>query len=215
MNATRTSSTATSTIGPNRARAGDGVRRTLLWALAIGAFALLTQWIVWLRQDRAEEPSFIGPPRSDYVLEDFTLTALNGAGALSFEGSAPRLSRHPFAGTLAIERPDFALHSEGGDVWKAVAERATVNADGDELTLTERASIARVPSATARPLTLAGEALTFRVNENRVLSDDPVTITSPGSILSGRGLDADLNAERVSILSRVRLRYEPLEVPSR
>jgi lipopolysaccharide export system protein LptC len=187
----------------------QGVRRSLVAAAVLSVLAATTVWFAGLGREPDAGERFIGPPRSDYTLESFTLTVLGDDGTLSFRGAAPRMTRHPWLGHLDVERPDFELHTREGEVWRAGARWARVSAAADELRLVEDARVAREPAAGVEPVTLTSAELIARPQEDRVLSSHPVEVEMPGSILRGVGLEADLANRRFSLLSEVQARYEP------
>jgi lipopolysaccharide export system protein LptC len=190
----------------------QGVRRNLAAAAILAVLVLVTRWFADLGREPDAAERFIGPPRSDYTLEAFTLTVLGDEGTLSFRGEAPRMTRHPWLGHLDVETPDFELHTRDGALWRAGAERARISAAADELRLIDDARIAREAGPGVQPLALTSVELVARPKEDRVTSSHPVEVTMPGSILRGVGLEADLATERFSLLSEVEARYEP---PSR
>ena len=59
------------------------IERTLAGAAVLAVFAALTQWILWLQSEPESADSFIGPPRSDYTLSEFSLAALSTPTAAS------------------------------------------------------------------------------------------------------------------------------------
>jgi lipopolysaccharide export system protein LptC len=186
----------------------EGLRRTLAWAAVLGVFAAITGWVAWLQRNDVASDDFVGPPRSDYVLSDFTLASLDENGKLAFEVEAPRLAKHPWLDTFAIDEPRFRIIDGGQRTWKASARTGWVSADAKELRLVEAVAADRVPTADAPALSLRTERLAARLDTNRMTSDAPVTITQPGLILRGVGLDADLKENRFSLLADVRARYE-------
>lgn len=190
----------------------QGVRRNLAAAAILAVLVLVTRWFADLGREPDAAERFIGPPRSDYTLEAFTLTVLGDEGTLSFRGEAPRMTRHPWLGHLDVETPDFELHTRDGALWRAGAERARISAAADELRLIDDARIEREAGPDVQPLALTSVELVARPKEDRVTSSHPVEVTMPGSILRGVGLEADLATERFSLLSEVEARYEP---PSR
>jgi lipopolysaccharide export system protein LptC len=185
-----------------------GVERTLALAGVLALFAAITGWLVWLQDDGSAAPSFVGPPRSDYVLSDFTMTALDAEGKLAFTVEAPRLAKHPWLGTFAIDEPRFHIIDGNGDAWNASSRSAWVRADAKELRLVEAVAADRVPSASSKPVALRTERLTALLDSNRMTSDTAVTITQPGSILRGVGLDADLKQNQFTLLADVHARFE-------
>jgi lipopolysaccharide export system protein LptC len=187
---------------------GAGVRRNLEWAAALALIAALTGWLAWLQGQDGDVDAFTGPPRSDYQLSDFALRAMGDDGKLAFTVEAPRLARHPHLGTFDIEAPRFVILDGNGDAWDASARRGWVRADGKELRLSDAVAADRRADADSVPLSLRTERLAALLEEDRMTSDAPVTLTQPGLILRGTGLDADLKQNRFSLLADVKARYE-------
>ncbi len=185
----------------------SGVERSLALAAILAIFAAITGWMVWLQDDRTTAGVFAGPPRSDYVLNQFTMTALDSEGKLAFVVDAPRLAKHPYLDTFAIEEPRFRIIDASGNNWKASSRTAWVSADAKELRLSEAVAADRVADADSAPLSLRTERLTALLESSRMLSDAPVTITQPGLIMRGIGLDADLKQNRFTLLN-AKTRYE-------
>lgn len=186
----------------------SGVPRTLAIAGFLVIVAAVTQWLVWLRDSPAGLETFVGPARSDYQLSDFTMTTLDEAGKLAFRVVSPRLARHPFVGSLEIDEPRFLIRDSHAAGYQAQARSAWVSADAKELRLLRDVIVKRPAVADVRPFTLRSSALTGYIDTDRLTSDAPVTITQPGSILSGVGLDADLRNNRLVLRQQVKARYE-------
>ena len=185
------------------------MERTLLAILLLGLVAAATQWLVWLNGRSGEADSFVGPPRSDYVLSDFELDVLNDEGLLAFTVTAPRLAKHPQLDTLAIDAPRFRMFDGKRNEWRAHALSGWVRDDAKELRLTGDVEADRLASKTATAVAIASEQLTALLEENRITSDTAVTIKQVGSILRGTGLDADLDTDRFLLKQKVSARYEP------
>ncbi|HET7844559.1 MAG TPA: LPS export ABC transporter periplasmic protein LptC [Xanthomonadales bacterium] len=184
------------------------MERTLL-AIAVLAFvAAATQWLVWLNERSGEVDTFVGPPRSDYVLSDFELDVLNDQGRLAFTVTAPRLAKHPQLDTLAIDAPRFRLFDGKRNEWLASSRTGWVRADAKELRLTGDVKADRTATRTVGAVAIASEQLTALLEENRITSDTAVTIEQAGSILRGTGLEADLNTDRFLLKQKVSARYE-------
>ena len=170
--------------------------------------ALVSGWSVWTQRKQDVAPT--GPvARSDYVLIDFELTALNDRGTEAFTLRAPRLARDPKQKTMDIATPLFLLppgKDTGSEAWEVRAKNGWVSAEGDELRLRGDVTGTSVGRA---PTRLATEQLNVYPDTRRAASPGKVVITRPGSILSGRGLQLDLATKRYSFKSEVRHRYVP------
>ena len=185
------------------------IERTLAGAAALAVFAALTQWILWLQSEPETTDSFIGPPRSDYTLSAFSLAAYLTDGSFAFEVEAPRMTRHPWLGTFAVEQPRFRFVDGGGHAWNARAGEGWVSKDAKEVRLMRDVHAERPAVAGLDPLAIDGASLNALVETDQVSSDDAVTLRSPGSILRGTGLDADLRTGRFVLRSQVTGRYDP------
>lgn len=182
--------------------------RALITALLL-AGALISGWSVWTQRSREAAPAG-APARSDYVLIDFELIALDAQGRESFTLRAPRLARHPEEDTLDIATPLFLIppgERAGGDAWEVRAKHGWVSADGDELRL--RDDVQGVSTGDGPRTTMATEQLNVYPEARRASSPGQVVITRPGSILTGRGLRLDLASKQYSFTSEVHQRYVP------
>jgi lipopolysaccharide export system protein LptC len=183
-------------------------RAMITLALLLGAIA--SGWSVWTQRKKEAEPT--GPiARSDYVLIDFELTALNPQGKESFTLHAPRLVRDPKEKSMDIATPLFLIppgEGPGNDAWEVRARNGWVSDGGDELRLRDNVT-ATSSGVNSSPTKLATEELNVYPDKRQALSPNKVVITQPGSILSGRGLELDLATKRYSFQSEVRHRYVP------
>ena len=172
--------------------------------------AIVSGWSVWNQRNKDAMPTALGV-RSDYVLIDFELTALNPQGRESFTLRAPRLARDPQQRTMEIATPLFVIppgERTGNDAWEVRSKDGWVSADGNELRL--RGDVRGVSSGTTSPATtMTTKELNIFPDARRAQSPGQVVITRPGSILSGRGLQLDLATKQYSFKSEVHHRYVP------
>lgn len=174
----------------------------LLAVLASGWLALQ------LRPDRSTD-AFVGPPRADYTMDDYQLVVLDAMGNESFTVSGPQLSRDPLSAEIFLERPRFTFPSEEG-TWTATSLSGWVNARADELRLTRAVELDGPQRPAASPVRVRTEALHVRPDERTAHSPVAVSIDRGNSILTGRGLDADLDTRRLQLHAEVRIRHEPI-----
>jgi lipopolysaccharide export system protein LptC len=182
--------------------------RTLAIAAALAIMAALLQWILWLQRDPDLGDAFVGPPRSDYTLSDFTLTAMKKDGSLGFRIDAPRMAKHPFLGTFAIDTPKIRLRDGRGNEWLAHSATGWVSDDARTVRLEGDVVADRPRTDKVDPMTLNTERLVAKIEDNRLQSDLAVTLRTPGSILRGVGLDAELKVDRVRLLSQFTARHD-------
>jgi len=176
--------------------------------LLLLACAIVSGWSVWTQRNKEVTPTGAAA-RSDYVLIDFELTALNAQGKESFTLRAPRLARDPSERTMDIATPLFLIppgEGTGNDSWEVRAKDGWVSADGDELRL--RGNVKGVSAGLAGPATtLTSRELNVYPDARRASSPGQVVINRPGSILSGHGLELDLASKQYSFKSEVHYQY--------
>jgi lipopolysaccharide export system protein LptC len=176
--------------------------------LVLLAGAILSGWSVW-RQNADHATTATAGGRSDYVLHDFELVALDGTtGKEAFTLRAPTLQRNPGDRTMSLATPLFLVPDDAGHYWEVRSRTGWVNSEGNEVRL--RGDVrAKSPPQAPSPLTMNTEQLNIYPETNRTTSRAVVTITQPGSILRGRGLEANLATKRYELQSEVRSRYAP------
>src|SRR5690606_28098388 len=109
--------------GPRRRRAGAvpagrRVSQPRWLPVTLLALAALTSgWLVYRLRQADTAPVLMGPPRSDYTLQDFSLVALDAQGHEAFSVRGPRLARHPHLGTLDISEPRLRFPDAHGGIW--------------------------------------------------------------------------------------------------
>ncbi len=183
--------------------------------LVLLAGAVVSGWSVW-RQNAGHRVAGTSSGRSDYVLQDFEVVVLDQQGHESFTLQAPRLARSPGDRTMTLATPTFfvPVAPTAGAVptreagWIVTSRNGWVSAAGDELRLTG-AVLAKTADARSTPIEMATEQLNVFPHANRATSPTTVTVTQPGSILRGHGMEALLDSKRVRLTSNVKVRYVP------
>ena len=182
--------------------------RAITMALLLAA-AVVSGWAVWQQRNKDTALAAL-PGQPDYVLEDFELVALDEQGKEAFTLRAPRLARDPDAKTLDITTPLFLIPPRAGsqgEPWEVRSKTGWVSAEGEELRL--RGNVTAVNAGATGPTTLASEEMNVFPKAKRATSAVQVTVTQPGSILRGRGLEVSLDSRQYTLHSEVHTTYVP------
>lgn len=147
--------------------------------------------------------------KSDYRLLDFQMTAFNEQGQESFSLAAPLLERDPNGKTITITQPKFTFPGEGQEIWHAQSDSAWVSEKAREVQLRDHVSIQSPASAAGVQAIFSTKQLTVYPKENRIHTNQWVTIHHGSSILKGLGLEANIKQHRVQLLSKVQAHYAP------
>lgn len=159
------------------------------------------------QQERLRNNANTASYRSDYTLHEFQLTTLNKDGSEAFTLAAPKLERNPENREMDIATPSFYFPDSKQRRWRAQSRSAWVNADGSEVRLRDDVRL-EAPDGESK-LRLETSSLNVFPDADIASTNAEVLITQPGTIIRGRGLEAQLDANRVTLKSEVRSRYVP------
>ncbi|HEX6833995.1 MAG TPA: LPS export ABC transporter periplasmic protein LptC [Rudaea sp.] len=190
-------------------------RRTILVIFALAVLALASQILVWVFRPRDTGNDFVGPPRSDYTLTNFTLDALDESGQHTFSIVAPRLARKGDDQSIYVDQPKYEILDNSRNVWHGTSDAAWVNKDGTIMRMDGAVEMHREPTATVPPVRLLTSDLTIttdpkkkdarpnEVREKHLSTAALTTITDPDRTAHGVGMKADLTFKIVELLSDV------------
>lgn len=181
------------------------------WRLIIGIglalVAAISGWSAWRNRNiNAAGAEDLG--RADFVMHDFEMTALDKQGKESVTLRAPSMQRDPKAQTYAIATPLFLMPDAQGKYWEMRANTGWISAKGEELRL-DGDVVGTSPAGAATPSRFETTRLNVFPNEQRAVTDQQVTLTQPGTILTGRGFETNLKTRQYEIKSQVKSRYVP------
>ncbi|CAN7202086.1 LPS export ABC transporter periplasmic protein LptC [Pseudoxanthomonas sp. LjRoot168] len=181
------------------------------WRVALGLVllvaAIVSGWSAWKNRD-VPPPNRVVADRSDYVMRDFEMIALNGEGKEAVAVRAPEMARNPQDQTYTITTPLFLLPEEDGRSWELRSKTGWLSAKGEELRLKGDVH-GTSPEGGARPAEFRTDTLNVFPDRDLAQTEDVVTVVQPGSRLSGRGFETNLKTKEYTFKSQVRSIYEP------
>ena len=181
------------------------------WRTVIGGVllvvAVLSGWSLLRNRDKGPQVT-VDDGTVDYVLHDFQIVVLDDEGKESITLRAPEMQRSPKDQTFTIATPLFLLPDDKGQHWEMRSKTAWVSAKGDEMRLSGDVK-GTSPKGTALPTTFDTQRLNVFPRKDLASTDAPVTITRPGSILSGVGFETNTKTKQYTFKSQVKTRYEP------
>lgn len=180
--------------------------RTVLTLLLLTG-AIFSGWSVW-KHHLSRSAAGAASGRSDYVLHDFELIALDNTGKESFTLRAPLLLETPGAQTMELTTPLFLLPDAQGHYWQVRSQTGWVSEKRDEIRLLGKVNTTSPPQD-PRTITVNTEQLNVYPNTRKATSQTIVTVNEPGLTMRGRGMEADLAAKRFTLLSQATARYVP------
>jgi len=172
-------------------------------ALLLGA--AISGWSVWRNHAALVEQADTSA-RSDFVLHDYEIIALDKDGKEAFTLIGPLLRETPGKKTMEMQTPLFLIPDPEGLHWTVQSKRGWVSEDREHIRLTGNVR-AIGPRNQPQPAKITTQQLNVYPNARRATSPAAVTITQPGSILRGHGLVVNLANKQYTLESQVRARY--------
>jgi lipopolysaccharide export system protein LptC len=201
-------------------------RRTWLVIVVLALVAFAAWMELWLMRARNPNDEFVGPPRSDYTMKNFTLDALDAEGAYSFSVTGPRMSRRGDDGSIYVTLPDYEIIDNSSNTWKGTAESAWVDKDGNIMKLEGKVLMHRVPNEKVDRVDLDTSDLTITTDpklkdaqghpianaphrDKRMETAAPAVIYETNNTTRSVGMKADLDLKTIEFLSDVHMISQP------
>ena len=186
--------------------------------LLMGLLALGTWWLV--RNAPQPQPAVVERPVShepDYFMRDFAVKNFDDTGRLQSDIRGQLARHYADSDQLEIDQARMRSVNEEGRVVTARANRALSNGDGSEVQLYGNAIVTREASAPegrapVPRLEFQGEFLHAWVNEERVRSDQPVTLKRGADTFTADSMDYDNLEQVMQLRGRVRGTLMPAPV---
>ncbi|MDR1074749.1 MAG: LPS export ABC transporter periplasmic protein LptC [Xanthomonadaceae bacterium] len=176
--------------------------------IALLIAAIVSAWLAW--KLRKHDPRIDGDEqRSDYIVHDFEMTALDKEGKESVTLRGPELRRGRDDQTFDIVTPLFLLPDGKQRHWELRADTGWVSADGSELRLRGHVAGDSPGDSDIAPATFRTDTLTVLTQQHLAFTSDRITVSQPGIMQTGIGFEAELENRHYRILSQVNVRYEP------
>jgi lipopolysaccharide export system protein LptC len=181
--------------------------------ILMAVLALATYWLARTTPGLAGGASGGALPSKhepDYFLRGFSVKSFAPNGRLKSEIQGVEGRHYPDTDTLEIDQPRIRSYSETGALTTAIAKRAISNGDGSQVQLIGDAVVTReVPGKDAPKLEVRGDFLHVFANEEKVKSDQPVTLKRGDDVFQAENMEYD-NLDRVMELrGRVRGVLQP------
>jgi lipopolysaccharide export system protein LptC len=199
--------------------------RLVAWSpvLLLGGLAALTYWLDAQVQTATTHRDGSTRHDPDLFLRDFKAVTFDAHGLPRESLSAASAEHFPDNDSAELSAPRLSLTEPRRPTMTITAERGVIAGDrehGDFMgdVRVERQADPAPPKpgdAASGPVTLTTSLLHVFTKEQRVTTDQPVTIEEPRGIIRGQGLEFDNKAKRVRILSHASGTLSPQQKPPR
>ncbi len=144
----------------------------------------------------------------DYIIEKFSFVRMTPEGKPRYLFHGARLTHRPLGDVSVVERPILKSLAPGAPPMTLQANNARIRHQENQVDLLGKVDINRPASPTTRALQMQTEALTVFPDEERMTSDQPVTMKVGSASVTGRGMQAN-NATRQISMGKGRMVYPP------
>ena len=196
------------------------VRRTLdrlTIYLPLFLFAILALGSWWLVRSVPEltppglDPQLRQDP--DFRLDQFTVKSFDASGRLTREISGQSATHFPATQSLHIEGVRILAENELGTRLTAQAKKGISREAEQQVTLSGEATAVRQADKQGPRVELRGEALTAWLQEERLVSDQPVRIMRGSDVFSAQTMNFDVRSGQYELQGQVRAVLPPRQTP--
>jgi lipopolysaccharide export system protein LptC len=183
-------------------------RRSILFGGLLLAILGGSKWLA----EMVEQKEISDQPEThtaDYFLDNFTNTVMDTNGKPFRRLSANRMLHFPDDDSTELTKPSVTLFEENAPPWQIRSEQGWLSGDGNLLLLKGTVTIDREQAPGVRPIHIVTRNLRVQPDENYAETDETITVTSLGSRLKSKGMQAWFNKPvRIKFLTDVRGYYE-------
>lgn len=183
--------------------------RLISGLVALALLALATGWL--LKSVRPALPPGVQAPthKPDYYFRDAILTETDDHGRESMRMHADAIFHHPDDDSTDLENVDLLYYSAAGPPWHVLANHGHVPGGGDVVDLAGNIRMTRAATKQGTyPLQIVTNTLKVFTRKDLARTQDPVTITQGPNTVTGVGMEADLDKDRLALDAKVKGHYE-------
>lgn len=176
-------------------------RLSLIIFCVVGVFVLGLGGSLFLRARPAPEVEGPAASRADFRVKEVRLRE-EGKGGLGWQLDADQAEAYEEQGKTVLRAVTIRAEQRGGRKWIITSD------EGEMLTATKDVELrGKVRLASDDGLTLETSVLRWTAQDERAWTDAPVTITRPGAVLTGRGLQVWMSQESAAVDGPVRATF--------
>jgi lipopolysaccharide export system protein LptC len=172
------------------------------------ALALLTFWLERTVREEGGHPS-LRRHDPDYFVENFRVLNYNQSGAVESSLTARKMLHYPDDDSTELDLPHLIETRTGQPRTDVSAMRGVLSQDGEEVFLYGNVVLEREATDARSAMRVETSELQYARSRSMARSERDVRIIEERQMISGRGMEYDLDAERIALRERVRARVEP------
>ncbi|GGB46694.1 LPS export ABC transporter periplasmic protein LptC [Shewanella inventionis] len=184
------------------------MNRVTIGITAFFGLALALYWQTQVKRSEMDAIQVVGVERPDFIADDLKTTEFNAQGFIESKVTAKHMEHYASSDITHFTEPVYLIYPENGKAqWQLSADRGQLNKQTNQVSLENNVIIDAIDIE--EPLqSLTTQAVALDLSTMIGSSQDMVYIKGKGFMIQGLGLHADLNSQKLSLLSQVEGTYE-------
>ena len=164
-----------------------------------------------LHRDKRAATSVIPKNTINTFVHDATFTEYNKQGRIKTKIFSKRVIHYQLQNTVLFEKPLIITYTENRTPWHIRADQATSNNTGDKIKLTGHVVAHELSTRHQSSTIVKTTELTVFPKSSQVETDQPITLTRPGTTIHGVGFTANLKTGQYQLHSQSEVIYQPAQ----
>lgn len=181
----------------------------LLVLIIVLAIALISRWLL----TTVEAPTGRVAPEArhdpDYYLANFKITVYQPDGTPAYHLNGAHMNHYPDDDTMTLQMLRIDYLDDENQTWITTANEGTAYQNIEVMHLTGDVQIHRQTQLPEQTITVSTDALRIDFPNKRASTDAEVKIVGKNSSITAKGMDVDLAAGQLTLLSEARGHYVP------
>jgi lipopolysaccharide export system protein LptC len=149
-----------------------------------------------------------GHAQPESIIENFEATRTDAEGNPQYQLSARRLKHYSGSRLTEMESAQFVHLSYQGSEVRAIANHATISADGKEVELLGNVQVVRAATSGMADMMLKTAQLRIYPDEDRLRAQGAVEIRDNRMVAHAAAMDYDTRKRVIKLTGRVKAQYE-------
>jgi lipopolysaccharide export system protein LptC len=176
----------------------------MLMVVLLLAVTVASTWALYRLNLINTQQELAAPNAPDYYMEDFTTVSMDRNGAPDYKLYAVYMAHYPDINTTEVLKPSLELYRDGKLPLSVMADKGWLTAGNEVVVLSGNVVFTEMGADGVPALQINTERARLLISQNYAETDAYASIRTPRTSISGTGMQANLDAGTLSVLSDVR-----------
>lgn len=181
----------------------------LLVLIAVLAIALVSRWLLTTVETPAGKVAPEARHDPDYFLQHFKITVYQPNGTTAYYLNAEYMNHYPDDDTIALQKLRVDYFDKQRQQWITTADKGTAYENIEVMQLNGNVTIRRQTERPEKAITVTTDSLRIDFPKKRASTEARVKIVGENSTIDAKGMNLDMAAGHLSLLSEARGHYVP------